>query len=113
MSAYPSTPGSTQLQTLLQNLFLPGLPGTGSILITRFLANPNIESDWNYMDSVIKEFLRLYQPSIPGLRVLIALAGGEVAYDSSKGELNTFANYRTGTINDNHKEIQDSFDYTS
>jgi len=102
MSAYPSTPGSMQLQSLLQNLFVPGLPGSGSILITRFLATPNRENAWNDMDSIIKEFLSLYAPLIQGLRVLVALPDGTVAYDSAKGENNTFANYQNGTIGENH-----------
>jgi len=102
MSAYPSTPGSAQLQSLLQNLLVPGLPGSGSILITRFLTKPNDEGVWNDMNLLIQSFLTTYGPLIPGLRVLITLSDGRVGYDSSKGVENTYANYRANLINENH-----------
>jgi len=36
------------------------------------------------------------------LRILLAVDDGTVAYDSSKGVSNTYANYTAGTINENH-----------
>ena len=73
-----------------------------STALTDFLNNPSSQLYWNIMNVLITAFMTANTSSIPGLRVLITLSDGRVAYDTSKGANNTFANYQAGTINENH-----------
>ena len=102
--SYASISGLADLQNRLQStqVTISGVQRIGSSLITQFLSNPSNESDWNNMNTVIQQFLTTFSSQITGLRVLITLTDGRVAYDSSKGANNTFARYQAGTINENH-----------
>ncbi len=102
--SYASIPASNDLQYRFQSIVLviDDVSWVASSLIANFLSNPTSESMWNNMKILINHFLNMYLALLPGLRVLVTLADGTVAYDSSKGEDNTFANYRAGTINENH-----------
>jgi hypothetical protein len=93
----------TELQNKLQNTTLNISDNSyiASSSITKFLSNPNSESDWDIMNLLIQEYLNNYSSSFPGLTVSISLSDGRVAYDSTAGLLNTFANYQTGTIAEN------------
>jgi len=93
--AYSSTPGLTDLQNRLQSTQITIGPNTrvASTLITQFLQNPNVEDDWDNMNAVITQFMTTYAPLLAGLRVLVTLSDGTVAYDTYLGASNTFANY--------------------
>lgn len=75
-------------------------------VISFFLNNPTVEINWHHMDVGIKSFLaknNTENEPINGLRVLISTPDGTVAYDSSKnGTSNTFSNYQTASIGENH-----------
>jgi hypothetical protein len=113
MSTSSSRTTLSELQNKLQNTTIIGIwDGTAIIedpdnsyiassQITKFLSNPNSESDWDIMNLLIQEYLNNYSSSFPGLTVSISLSDGRVAYDSTAGLLNTFANYQTGTISEN------------
>ena len=75
---------------------------TASTAITDFLSNPSSEDYWDTMGTLIQTFITANASSIPGLRVLITLSDGRVAYDTSKGTNNTYANYTSNTIGENH-----------
>lgn len=102
--------GLILLQGKLQETTVNVAGSTRSVvtLVTEFLVNPTTSGDasettWNNMDSAIKEFLNngLYS-SLTGLRVLVTLADGWVAYDSSKGVNNTYQSYKDNTLGENH-----------
>jgi len=40
--------------------------------------------------------------AVPNMRIIVAMAGGTVAIDTSKGSQNTYANFETQSISDNH-----------
>jgi hypothetical protein len=94
------------LQSMLQTTTDPtvldnsGNRITASTAITTFLYNPNSEDYWDIMSTLIQAFITANASSIPGLRVLITLSDGKVAYDT--GKTNTFQRYQNGTINENH-----------
>jgi hypothetical protein len=98
--------GLVNLQSKLQTTQadISGNTITASTAITQFLSNPSSQEAWNKMDILIRTFITTDASSNPGLRVLITLSDGRVAYDTSKtaGGTNTFARYQAGTINDNH-----------
>jgi hypothetical protein len=75
-------------------------------LISHFLNDPKNEFRWNCMDIGIKKFLENNQKEknpINGLRTLVCTPDGTVAYDSSRDEMtNTFSNYKTSDIGENH-----------
>ena len=73
---------------------------TASAAITTFLSNPSSDVYWTKMGTLIQAFITENASSIRGLRVLITLSDGKVAYDTSK--TNTFTKYQDGTINENH-----------
>jgi hypothetical protein len=102
--SYASIPGSNDLQYRFQStpVTIDGVTWIASSLISNFLSNPTSETMWNNMNTLINTFLNTYSQLLPGLRVLVTLSDGTVAYDSSKGSLNTFANYQAGTIGENH-----------
>ena len=56
---------------------------------------------WTLMDEAIRAWLTSNSPYAPGLRVLITLSDGTVCYDS-KSSTNTYADFETKTINENH-----------
>ena len=63
------------------------------------------ESSWNFMKAVVTDFINVNSSTLyPSLRVVITLTDGKVAFDSSKGAANVFANISslTNPINDNH-----------
>ena len=72
-------------------------------LIQSFLTDP---TEIKYTPMVVAlDSAVLYIKNIAdnsSFRVLLALADGHVAYDSSKGANNTYANYVAGSINENH-----------
>ena len=108
--AYPSIPGLSELQAILQEtlyVFDPSnvLTSTrvASTLITQFLRSPDSSLNWTNMDLVIQKFKTESKAAIlPGLRVLVTLADGTVAYDTAAGVNNTFANFQSNTIGENH-----------
>jgi hypothetical protein len=102
--AYANTPGLTELQALLQStqVTISSVPRVTSTLVTQFLQNPNSETDWNNMNTAIQSFMTTYSPLLAGLRVLVTLSDGHVAYDTSKGVNNTYANFQANTIGENH-----------
>ena len=59
------------------------------------------ETSWGTMSSSITNWLNLNKPSISGLRVLISLSDGTVAYDSNSS-FNSFVDYKAKKINENH-----------
>jgi hypothetical protein len=71
-------------------------------IITQFLTEPGTQANWERMHNAIQHFMNTNtaQQSHVGLRVLVTLADGHVAYDTSK--TNTWANFRANTINENH-----------
>jgi hypothetical protein len=92
-TAIPANPNNNILENVYPNLST----ALGSFL--KSLTN----SDWLYVDAGIKAFLIDSSNNIyPGLRVLVSDSDGTVAYDSSKGINNTFANYGKKAINENH-----------
>lgn len=101
--SYGSIPGSSELQNRLQStqLTIDNKQRLVSSLISEFLNNPTNETAWDNMNTGIIKFLTNYSPLLYGLRVLITLADGEVAYDSASDN-NTFANYQSGALGDNH-----------
>ena len=102
--AYASIAGLADLQNKLQTtpLEVEETSNIGSSLITQMLSNPNSESDWNNMDTVITKFKQNYTPILTGLRVLVTLTDGTVAYDTAKGTNNTFTNFQSNTLGENH-----------
>ena len=102
--ANANSAGLTQLQTTLQStqITISGVVRVANTIITDFLNNPSSETAWNNMNTVIQSFMTTYSPLLAGLRVLVTLSDGRVAYDTSKGANNTFANYQANTINENH-----------
>ena len=102
--AYASIAGLADLQNKLQTtpFEVEETSNIGSSLITQMLSNPNSESDWNNMDKVITKFKENYTPILSGLRVLVTLTDGTVAYDSVKGTNNTFTNFQSNKIGENH-----------
>ena len=75
--------------------------------ITQFLTEQT-ETNWKRMRLGINDFLVNGQGGIvqnlTGLRVLVTVSDGTVAYDSSKNtnNTNTFNNFKVGSINENH-----------
>ncbi len=102
--SYGSIPGSSELQFRLQTtqVIISSKLRVASSLISEFLNNPTNETYWNNMNTVIQQYLTTYGSVLDGLRVLVTLSDGTVAYDSSKELLNTFANYQARTIGENH-----------
>ena len=93
----------TELQYNLQTttLDISGILYVASESIAKFLSNPNSESDWDIMVLLINEFLKNNSLQLTGLNVCITLSDGRVAYDSTAGVLNTFANFQEGLISNN------------
>ena len=102
--AYTNPAGLTILQGDLQKttVVIDTVTRSVSTLVTQFLLNPNVEVDWDNMDTGIQAFMTTYSGLLAGLRVLVSLADGKVAYDTGKGPANTFANYQAGTLGENH-----------
>lgn len=103
--AYTNPHALSTLHAELRSVIIDvnGTSRVADTLITQFLTTPNQESAWNNMNTVIQAFLsNTRYAGLSGLRVLITLSDGVVAYDSSKGANNTYANYRSNTINENH-----------
>jgi hypothetical protein len=103
--AYTNPAALTALQGNLQTTLvtISGSPRAVNSLVTQFLINPSTEVDWDNMNTGIQAFI--VDPAysgLAGLRVLVTLADGKVAYDTAKGVNNTYANYQTGTIYENH-----------
>lgn len=92
-------PSSSQ-DALLSSEVTPRLIGT---IVTQFLLDP-IEKNWLRMHYAIQNFLVAGEGGsvqlLAGLRVLVCLADGHVAYDSKKS--NSWSNFQTKTINENH-----------
>ena len=108
--AYTNPAGLTLLQGKLQEttVSISGTTRSVSSLVTEFLLNPTTaanasEPAWDNMNTGILEFKNngAYS-SLTGLRVLVTLADGWVAYDSSKGVNNTYQNYKDNTLGENH-----------
>jgi hypothetical protein len=57
---------------------------------------------WTTMHDLISSWISTNVFNANGLRVLIALADGTVCYDSSSGVNNTYLNYQSKSINENH-----------
>jgi len=94
------TPSSSS-DSLFLNETLPRLLGS---VITQFLKEIN-EKNWKRMHNAIQHFLVHGEGGlvvgIPGLRVLVSLPDGHVAYDSHK--TNSWANFSNNSINsENH-----------
>lgn len=70
-------------------------------VVQRFL-DTEIAESWNNMSVAFTEALVAYKvgPN-DGLRILLAISDGSVAYDSSKSN-NSFVNFQSGSINNNH-----------
>jgi hypothetical protein len=102
--AYSNIPTLADLQARLQTtqVSISGSQKSGSYLISAFLTEPSSEDAWDNMVTVIQSFLNSNSSVYPGLRVLITLSDGRVAYDSSKGDNNTYSKFQGGTINENH-----------
>jgi hypothetical protein len=102
--SYGSIPGSSDLQYRLQStqITIDGKVRIASSLISEFLNNTDDEIAWNNMNTVILKFLTTYSQLLTGLRVLITLSDGTVAYDSSKGIKNNFDNYQLKGLGENH-----------
>jgi hypothetical protein len=102
--SYANNPGLTELQGILLStrVTISGVLRATNTLVTQFLQTPNSETAWNNMNTAIQSFLTTYSPLLAGLRVLVTLSDGHVAYDSFKGVNNTFANFQTNTIDENH-----------
>jgi hypothetical protein len=59
------------------------------------------QANWDLMDAALKVAIpAVLQPS--GIRLLITVADGAVAYDSSRPTRNTWQNFVDRAINDNH-----------
>ena len=101
---YASIPGLADLQNRLQGsqVVIDGAPRVVSTLTTQFLESPDVSGNWTNMVTGITAFITTYSTLLAGLRVLVTLSDGHVAYDSSKGVNNTFANFQSNTINENH-----------
>jgi hypothetical protein len=101
---FASLPGATDLQSRLQStvLEISGVQRVASSVITEFLENPDNETFWNNMNTIINSFFTSVLTVTPSVRVLVTLADGTVAYDSSKGSDNTFENYQNKEIGENH-----------
>jgi hypothetical protein len=102
--------GLAELQSILQTtraeVLIDGLPvqSVANVAITKFMKNPGKEENWDNMNIIIQKFMTEYKPLITGLRVLVTLTEGHVAYDTLQDASgrNTYANYLTNTINVNH-----------
>ena len=105
-----SSVGLVELQSLLQttraDVSINGVlvPSVANVAITKFMKNPGLEENWNNMNTIIQKFMTEYKPLITGLRVLVTLTEGHVAYDTLQDASgnNTYANYLTNSINVNH-----------
>ena len=103
-TSWANPPGLAILQDRLQQtqLTINGTVRVANTLITQFLQTPSSETNWNNMNTGIIQFMSAYSPLLNGLRVLISLSDGTVAYATSRGALNTFADYQSKSINENH-----------
>jgi len=91
---------SNSQDALLSSETAPRLIGT---IVTQFLLDP-IEKNWLRMHYAIQHFLINGEGGsvqlLAGLRVLVSLADGLVAYDSKK--TNSWSNFLAKSINENH-----------
>jgi hypothetical protein len=100
----PSSPNALSVlhgKLEMQNITIENKKCLVGTLIEFFLNDPINEDKWDYMDEGIKLFLS-NNTTIEGLRVLISTPDGTVAYDSSKTTTNTFNNYKSSIIGENH-----------
>jgi hypothetical protein len=123
MSA-PSFPSEATLVALMQKCLdtqIPAVPSSNVVenaykdvntAVGTLLSSVNDttkRSSWNYVDSGVKQFLKLNAynainnaSGIRALRVFITESDGTTIYDSSKETKNTFDNYLKKAINENH-----------
>jgi hypothetical protein len=83
------------------NALMASLNQSAGNSIYNFTNNPTTHS-WNTMNELIVPWISTNEFSATGLRVLVALADGTVCYDSSKGSENTYSNFQSKSINENH-----------
>ena len=90
------TPSLGNLNALMASL---NQVAANSIFI--FTNTPTSES-WTTMHGLIAPWISTNTFNANGLRVLVALADGTVCYDSARGDSNTFNNFQSKSINENH-----------
>ena len=73
---------------------------SSSSAVFNFLSNEN-ELSWNAMIVSAQSWINANKASNPGLRVLISLSDGTVAFDSNSS-LNSFVDFKEKKINENH-----------
>lgn len=94
------------LKKLLQNNFYNNKQIFNNIF--KFYSNPSSESNYNItkqsLDLLVENCLKEIQNdiSIDKIRILCTLPDGAVFYDSGKGDKNTFSNFKSKSINENH-----------
>ena len=59
-------------------------------------------ANWNIMDTNSQSWIDENKFGVSGLRVLITLGDGHVCYDSYDSDINSYANYLSRSINENH-----------
>ena len=103
MSANPASNYPNLAQ--LNNVALQYTATTGNVdnLIQAFLVDLSANT-YTPMVTALNEAVASIQASSgnSSFRALLAIDDGSVAYDSSKGATNTYANYVSGAINENH-----------
>ena len=82
------------------NALMSSLQASAGTSIYNFLLT-EVETTWNTMDAQIKAWISANAANNSGLRALISLPDGTVAYDSAKAN-NSFANFKSKTIDENH-----------
>ncbi len=99
----PSPVSMAHLQNKLQSFVPPGSSSPLSDTIGIFMDNI-LESQWNTMYAGVKAFVAANVSSLyPSLRVVITLPDGHVVCDTYKSDtVNTYNNFRTKSINENH-----------
>lgn len=94
-----SSIGLVELQATLQRTQTSTL--LASTAITNFLNNPNSSQDWDNMNTIIQVFMTENSRLLAGLRVLVTLSDGRVAYDTNASN-NTYLAYQNNAIGENH-----------
>ena len=94
------------LKKLLQHNFYNNKQIYDNIL--KFYSNPSSESNYSItkssLDLLVENCLKEInsQINIEKVRILCTLPDGAVFYDSSKGDKNTYLNFKSKSINENH-----------
>ena len=83
------------------NALMASLNQSAGNSIFNFTDSPSSQL-WSIMDGLIASWISTNAFNATGLRVLVALADGTVCYDSSKGIENTYSNFQSKSINENH-----------